>query len=283
MPAGVRLVREPAVFVLGEDEKAQVTRLIERLLPAFPGRAGIGFLNTIALQSHNLPEKLRAFLLEMRFRESAAAFAVSGYAVDDGSIGPTPHGWGKQPDQLTTSRETIWLALCGSVLGDLFGWATQQDGAMVHDIAPARGDEHSQVGSSSSELLWWHTEEAFHPLKCDYLGLMCLRNPDRVATTFASMTGIELAAEVRKVLFEKRFVIRPDFSHLRQRENQDWPAGKEGELRLAAQQRIDRMNESPERIALLTAALPIHQCRRALTGTGRVLASGLCHSICHSG
>jgi len=239
------------MFVLAKDEAAEVTELIKRLLAIFPSAEGIEFLRALALQSHDLPERLRAFLLGMRSQEVAAAFLISGFSVDDDSIGPTPHGWGKQLDRYSTSAETVWLGLCGSVLGDLFGWATQQDGAIVHDIAPTRRDEHSQVGSSSAELLWWHTEEAFHPLKCDYLGLMCLRNHDRVATTFASMQGMELAAEVRRVLFEKRFVIRPDDSHLTQRHDRGWPTGKEGQLLSAARQRIDQMNENPPRAALL--------------------------------
>jgi enduracididine beta-hydroxylase len=188
----------------------------------------------------------------MRYQEIAAAFVVSGFTVDDVLIGPTPSRWGKQPDRYSTAAETIWLGLCGSILGDLFGWATQQHGAIVHDIAPVRTDERSQVGSSSAELLWWHTEEAFHPLKCDYLGLMCLRNHGGVATTFASIEGIELASAVRRVLFEKRFVIRPDDSHLTGHHNQDWPTGKESQLLIAAQKRIKQINEDPQRVALLS-------------------------------
>ncbi len=121
----------------------------------------------------------------------------------------------------------------------------------MHDIAPARGDEHSQVSSSSSELLWWHTEEAFHPLKCDYLGLMCLRNHEQVATTFASVNGIELATEIRQVLFEARFVIRPDDSHLAAEHDRPLATGKERELLRAARERIERMNKDPQRVALL--------------------------------
>jgi enduracididine beta-hydroxylase len=251
MPNSTRLIQEPAVFALDDHEMADAAGLIARLLAAHPTAQGAGFLRAVTLHSHELPERLRSFLLAMRAQETVAGFVVSGFPVDDGAIGPTPHGWGLQADPGSTTAETTWLALCGSVLGELFGWATQQDGAVVHDIAPARADERSQVGSSSSELLWWHTEEAFHPLKCDYLGLMCLRNRDQVATTFSSMQGIELDAEVRKVLFEQRFLILPDDSHLAQRPGRAWPGGKEGELLTAAQKRIDQMNRSPQRVALL--------------------------------
>jgi enduracididine beta-hydroxylase len=250
MPGSSRLMTEPAVFTLEDGELAKVTSLVERLVTA-PSAGGTEYLRTVTLQSRRLPERLLEFLLATRSREGAATFVVSGFAVDDNSIGPTPPGWGRQPDPSSTRAETAWLELCGSVLGDLFGWATQQDGAIVHDIAPARGDERSQVSSSSSELLWWHTEEAFHPLRCDYLGLMCLRNHEQVATTFASVNSIELAPEIRRVLFGKRFVIRPDDSHLTGEHDRPLPAGKEGELLRAARKRIDRMNKNPQRVALL--------------------------------
>jgi enduracididine beta-hydroxylase len=247
-----QLIEEPAIFVLDKREAAEIAELITWLLTAFPHAEGSYFHHAVTLHSHDLPERLRSFLLTMRSQENVAAFAISGFSVDDGAIGPTPHGWGSQPDPSSTSAQITWLSLCGSVLGDLFGWATQQDGAIVHDIAPARQDEHSQVGSSSSELLWWHTEEAFHPLKCDYLGLLCLRNPGRVATTFASMQGVELPVKTREVLFERRFLILPDDSHLTQHYDQGWPAGKEGRLLVTARERIDRMNSDPQRVALLS-------------------------------
>jgi enduracididine beta-hydroxylase len=250
MPDSSQLIEEPAVFTLEDDELAEVTSLVERLVAGFPAVAGIDYLRNATLLSHHLPERLLEFLLDIQ-SEEVAAFVVSGFAVDDNSIGPTPSGWGRQPDPCSTRAMTAWLELCGSVLGGLFGWATQQDGAIVHDIAPARGDEHSQVSSSSSELLWWHTEEAFHPLRCDYLGLICLRNPGQVATTFASVNGIELAPEIRKVLFDRRFVIRPDDSHLAREHDRSLSVGKEGELLLAARKRIDRMNKQPQRVALL--------------------------------
>jgi Fe(II)/alpha-ketoglutarate-dependent arginine beta-hydroxylase len=251
MPDSSEVIEEPEVFLLKDDELAEATSLVEQLVAAFPGGGETEYLRAATLQSHHLPERLLEFLLGIRSREDAAAFVVSGFVVDDSAIGPTPAGWGRQPSPDSTRAETTWLALCGSVLGDLFGWVTQQDGAIVHDIAPVRGYEHSQISSSSSETLWWHTEDAFHPLRCDYLGLMCLRNHEQVATTFASVNGMDLAPEIRRVLFERRFIIRPDDSHLAGEHDRSLPAGKEGELMLAARKRIDRMNKNPQLVALL--------------------------------
>jgi Fe(II)/alpha-ketoglutarate-dependent arginine beta-hydroxylase len=188
----------------------------------------------------------------MRVSETAAAWIVSGLPVDDAAIGPTPEGSARQPDPASTVREEMWLVVCATLMGDVFGWATQQDGALIHDISPVRGHEHSQLGSGSSGLLWWHTEEAFHPFKCDYLTLLCLRNPDRVPTTVASVGDIELDEEVQRVLFEPRFIVRPDDSHLN--EPRGWPApnDKESQLLGAARARIKQMNSRPATMPVLS-------------------------------
>jgi Fe(II)/alpha-ketoglutarate-dependent arginine beta-hydroxylase len=141
--------------------------------------------------------------------------------------------------------------MCGSLMGDVFGWATQQDGTVVHDIMPVRGYEHSQLGTGSEDLLWWHTEEAFHPYRCDYLGLMCLRNPDRVPTTFASIADVRLDPDVRDLLFEPHFVIRPDDSHLDTARAPVPRTGKEGRLLAAARLRVEQMNDVPQRVSVL--------------------------------
>jgi Fe(II)/alpha-ketoglutarate-dependent arginine beta-hydroxylase len=176
---------------------------------------------------------------------------VSGFPVDDAAVGPTPSQWGCQPDPWSTTREEIWLVLCAMLLGDIFGWATQQHGALIHDICPARGDEHSQLGSGSSDLLWWHTEEAFQPYRCDYLGLMCLRNNDRTATTYASVADVRIDDRTRDLLLEERFLIRPDDSHIRDKDTVEGADGKAGRLLEEARERIEKMNADPEPVPVL--------------------------------
>ncbi|HXL95468.1 MAG TPA: guanitoxin biosynthesis L-enduracididine beta-hydroxylase GntD [Streptosporangiaceae bacterium] len=259
MPTSSQLTGQPGVtgrvatFTLEPSERAAVTDLMRHLAAEFQAAHGHEFFRAVALACHHLPDRLRSFLRDRRELEDFAAFTLTGIDIDDVAIGPTPDGWGNQPELRSTAAESSWLALCGSVLGDLFGWAAQQGGAIVHDIAPDPADEHSQVGSSSAGLLWWHTEEAFHPLRCDYLGLLCLRNYDGVATTISSLDDTELPADVRSVLFEPRFHIRPDDSHLAGRRCRPrLPAGKEAELIRAAEHRIETMNRRPRRVALLS-------------------------------
>jgi hypothetical protein len=69
------------------------------------------------------------------------------------------------------------------------------------------------LGSGSELELVWHTEDARYAYRGDYRGLMCLRNPDAVPTTFALIDEVRLEPDQVEVLFEPRFLFRPDPSH----------------------------------------------------------------------
>ena len=125
---------------------------------------------------------------------------------------------------------------------------------MVHDILPIKGHEQEQMGSGSEVLLTWHVEDAFHPYRGDYLGMMCLRNPDRVPTTFAPIPKVELTPEQHAVLSSPHFTIRPDESHLpRNRGNGDTNgrSAEEEAILQRAYTKIEQMWEQPERIPVL--------------------------------
>ncbi len=82
----------------------------------------------------------------------------------------------------------------------------------------------------------------------DYLGLLCLRNPDGVPTTYATTEMLELSEESQRILFEERFTIRPDESHLLKHKAKRRAVN--GKL-AAAYARIEKMNVEPEKIAVL--------------------------------
>lgn len=162
-----------------------------------------------------LPGELTRFLRTFRLTESSAAVVVRGLPVDDAGIGPTPLHWSKQADPASTRREEFFFALVASVLGEPFGWSTLQDGRLVHNVIPIPGEESQQSGHGSTDLLEWHTEDGFHPNRCDYLGLIGLRNHGEVPTTYASIATLDLPEDYLQVLSEPRFLIRPDNEHLR--------------------------------------------------------------------
>lgn len=238
-------------FTLQKQEVREVEALVEQVASKWNSTQGNLFFHDIAVYAQELPRRLREFMAEMKYGEPAGACIVSGFPVDDRLIGPTPSHWAEGTVPSKTLREEMAFALFGALLGDLFGWATQQNGAIIHNILPIRGHEHEQLGSGSDDLLEWHTEEAFHPLRCDYLGLMCLRNHDRVPTTFASIDMIELNNQVRQTLFEPHFIILPDNSHFANQSIVKESQIENDELLSDAYRGINQMNDNPDLVPVL--------------------------------
>ncbi len=212
-----------------------------------------GFQRDATVYAHELPRRLRQHLNDFKLLEPTSALClVSGYPVDDERIGPTPEHWKDRPQPSPALREEILFVLAASLLGEPIGWSTQQDGRVVHDLCPIREHAKEQIGTGSEQNIWWHTEDAFHPLRGDYIGMMCLRNHDRVATTFANLENLGLADEDLRLLSQAVFPIRPDDSHrLKNKSN-----GHQDEAELqAAYEQIERMSQEPLKIAVLEGDL----------------------------
>jgi enduracididine beta-hydroxylase len=208
-----------------------------------------GFLAQAAIWAHELPRPLREQLYEFRLTEPHGVCLVRGYPVDDAELGPTPDHWsGPSP---TLSYETFFY-LCASLLGEPFAWSTEQRGHVMHNVVPVRAAENAQLGGSSATALTWHTEDGFHPYRADYVGLMCLRNPDRVATTCASVRELDLPADLVEVLRQPRFVIFPDEAHLSLEHSAAAAgAGASAALVERAHAAVVRMHDDPEPVSAL--------------------------------
>jgi L-asparagine oxygenase len=217
-------VREPLTatgplpeFTLGPDDAAALAALTAELRGTAPSPRDPEFFDEAWQAAGALPEALRAFLEDFRRSEPAGACLVHGLPVDDAAVGPTPGHWRQtRTDEGVTELQEYVLALCGLVLGEPFAWQTLQAGRMIQDILPIAGEEVRQSGYGSFASLELHTEDGFHPNRCDYLLLLGLRNHDRVPTTIASVRDIRLPEEIRAVLGQDRFCIVPDDEHIRQ-------------------------------------------------------------------
>lgn len=194
-------------------EMAELNDLIDELAAEHPSASDRVLIERAPLLAHRLPHDLREFLLNARIRESSPAYAVTCPGIADG-IGPTPPDWWTPQPPAVTVRQEIALILMSALLGDVFAWATQQDGRMIHDIMPIAGHENQQLGSSSLTPLSWHTEDAFHPYRGDYIALACLRNPGQVPTALLAVDRKAIPERTMRLLREKRYLIMPDNSHL---------------------------------------------------------------------
>ncbi|HEU4767782.1 MAG TPA: guanitoxin biosynthesis L-enduracididine beta-hydroxylase GntD [Pyrinomonadaceae bacterium] len=238
---------------LSEDEVDYIRSVLESLQLRLKSAEDDDFLNNACLYAHQLPFRLRKCLNDFKLLESDnAVLMFSGYPIKNERIGLTPTHWNSRPELSPTLEEEMLLILFGSLLGEPLGWATQQNGHIVHDILPIKAHEEEQLGTGSSQTLYWHNEDAFHPYRGDYICILCLRNPDRVATTYVSIDMVEISEAHKKILFERRFVIRPDESHLEKNRGRR-PGEMEADdpLLASAYERIRRMNECPPKLAVL--------------------------------
>lgn len=198
---------------LTNEELGVIRSLVEEVASRHGSVEEADFLDNVSMYAQELPRRLRAFLNTFRLREPSGVCLISGYRVDDAKIGKTPPHWRKKPDDSSTLEEAIFLNLCGALLGDAIAWSHQRDGFICQDLVPVEGHKNEMIGSGSELELVWHTEDARYSYRGDYIGLMCLRNPDAVPTTFALIDEVQLDSDQVEVLFEPRFIFRPDPSH----------------------------------------------------------------------
>lgn len=205
-------------YILDENENRSISSLIDNILKDYNSAEDEEFLLQAGLLAHDLPRGLRAFLHDFKQHEDMhPTCVIGGYKIDDERIGKSPRHWkDKKNYSSPTVNEDIYFILCGSLIGSPIAWSTQQGGHVVHEVFPIKEHERDQLGFSSKENLEWHTEDAFHPLRGDYIALMGIRNPTDTPTMIASNTEINLTLEEYKPLFKPIFKIRPDNSHLQE-------------------------------------------------------------------
>lgn len=234
---------------LTDEEVAAVRSLLKVLTSEYSSVEQEEFLAEASVYAHDLPRRIRSFLNDFKHSERPGICLISGYSVDDETLGHTPSHWKTKPAHSPTVGEEMLLVLYGSLLGDVFGWATEQDGHIVHDVFPIKENEDKQISTSSAQTIWWHTEDAFHTFSGDYVGMFCLRNSDQVPTTYACLDRVELKPEQVDVLFQPRYLIYPDTSHLEA--NGSHSQEKANHSLDSAWQKMQQMSANPNRISVL--------------------------------
>jgi L-asparagine oxygenase len=206
----------PVELILDSTDVTELRALADGLRDSIAGPSSPEFFDQSWPMIDQLPRRLRLFLELFRRNEPAAACLIHGFPVDDDAVGPTPPTWESANHSKSCGDQEIFLAMCAMILGEPFAWETLQSGRLIQNILPIHGDERRQSGHGSQTLLEFHTEDGFHPRRCDYLLLLGVRNPDRVPTIVASVRNVDLPARVRDVLSQDRFCITPDDEHIRQ-------------------------------------------------------------------
>lgn len=227
---------------LDAAEGAALDTLTRTVLREHGASSAPALLDDLSVHAHRVPPRLIRELREFRNSETASCLVVRGLPVDDSRLGPTPLDWREPPREAESGVHEVFLMLTTAHLGDLFGWSTLQNGRLVHDVLPVPAHENDQSGHGTVELAW-HTEDGFHPYRCDYLLLLGLRNHDSVPTVVAGVDEVTLTDEQREVLSQRRFLILPDTEHLKH-------------ARMLTENRgsmhaVQRMQDEPEPCAVL--------------------------------
>lgn len=201
-------------LTLNSQEIAQIQALLAEVKAQFTSVDSPEFLEQATPLSHELPRRLRVLMNEFRLKDDGyGVLVVRGFPLDDAEIGPTPATWDARSPGRTLEQEAL-LSLCGTLLGDLVTWSSEQDGYIVHNVLPIRDHEDSQLGWGSAMEFILHVEDAFSPYSPDYLGLFCMRNPDATGTTISSISTLDLTKLDVDTLFGENFYVRPDDAHL---------------------------------------------------------------------
>jgi Fe(II)/alpha-ketoglutarate-dependent arginine beta-hydroxylase len=226
-----------AEYRLTDSDSALIQSAIDAVLGEYAGASQADFLRDAHRYFRLLPLPLLDLLTAFRDQEVAPAVLIRGFPVSDEEIGSTPRHWRDGP---TGERQEIYSLVLAASLGQVFAWATLQNGRLVQDVVPIRGQQQAQTGHGTIELAW-HTEDGFHRYRCDYLCLFAMRNYDHIPTNLACVDHLSLSPQAVETLFTERFLIRPDTEHL----------SAEDPL---ARQVMERMQDDPEPSAVLFGA-----------------------------
>lgn len=103
------------------------------------------------------------------------------------------------------------IGIISSLFGDIVTFEGKATLRQIHNVYPARDESHSQLGGSTS-FLEWHVEDAFHPDRAEWLGILCLRSDPLVTTWIARARDLSLSAADWAQLRTQRMFLKVDES-----------------------------------------------------------------------
>ncbi|MFE9252369.1 TauD/TfdA family dioxygenase [Streptomyces sp. NPDC007088] len=165
-------VRDSAAFTLG-GEAATVEAVARGILHAANGRIDSSEFVAAARDAwETLPVPLRQEV--RRFRRHSGPrgrLLIRGLPVGE-EARHTPSSADSVQREASVAAALLLMVACG--LGDPAAYLQEKSGALVQDVVPVPGREEFQ-GNAGSVLLSFHTENAFHEHRPDYVMLLCLR------------------------------------------------------------------------------------------------------------
>ncbi len=174
MSVAVEVHPKVTVVTMGADESASIGRIAQNLRDHAGGRVDDADWISAAGESwEETPAALRRAVRAFR-RDSGpcGVLLLRGLPLGSDPLPMTP-GVNNSVQRAATCPAAV-LMMVASGLGDPAAFRAEKSGALVQDVVPVRGKETSQSNAGSVSLLF-HTENAFHPHRPDYVLLNCLR------------------------------------------------------------------------------------------------------------
>lgn len=164
---------------------------------------------------HELPRRIRRQLIEFSQKSNVDGVLMLRNLPLDPGLPPTPTKTGERWEKPTRASE-LWLCAVAAALGEPVGYLQEKQGRIFQDVYPTSVNADKLSSESSSILLDFHTEIAFHPFMPDYILLYGLRqDPLKEARTiFSSVRRIFnlLTPGDRDTLFLDLFRTGVDYS-----------------------------------------------------------------------
>jgi L-asparagine oxygenase len=162
-----------------------------------------------------LPAEVLCAIQSMRSNCSGAHkyLHLSGLPIDL-DLEPTPTG---RQSRIAATPVTEGLLLgIADLLGMVYGFSSEEGGAIIHDISPRQHLALSVSSKGYKRTLDFHSDVAFHALRPHFLMLLCLRtgNHEVCPTIVADIESAfrSLSRNHRGILMQENFIIRPPAS-----------------------------------------------------------------------
>lgn len=173
------------VLELTNEECALIETTLEGLPPFNVYFPDDDLITEIELRSKHIPDRLARQLIHFRKNSNKDGMLLIRNLPIDQNLPPTPDDGSISREKTSYLSEYVLLAQMLH-LGEPIAYADEKNGALIQNICPVRGKEEAQENCGST-YLEFHTEDAFHPHKPDFIGLLCLKpDPDHIAATAAA-------------------------------------------------------------------------------------------------
>ncbi|HEY7420118.1 MAG TPA: TauD/TfdA family dioxygenase [Ktedonobacteraceae bacterium] len=173
------------ILQLTEEEHSRLRTAFEDL-PSINVHAWEDELITeVELRSKYIPDHLAKLLIQFRKHSNDEGMLLIRNLPIDHYLPPTPDGGGVSLEKTSYISEYTLLAIMLH-LGEPIAYEDEKNGMLIQNICPVRGKEEAQENTGST-YLEFHTEDAFHPYRPDFIGLLCLKpDHERIAATAAA-------------------------------------------------------------------------------------------------